>query len=43
MKRTMTISITKEFLDLIEKLSKETGLKKSTIIRFAVQEWSKKV
>lgn len=42
MYKKMTISVTEKFLDLIQKLSDETGLKKSTIIRFAVEEWNKK-
>lgn len=42
MNKTMTISVTQEFLTIIEKLAKETGLKKSTIIKLAVDEWRKK-
>lgn len=40
--KIMTISTTKKFLDLIEKICQETKLKKSTIIRFAVEEWARK-
>lgn len=38
----MTISVTDELFKLIEELSQKTGLKKSTIIKLAVEEWSKK-
>lgn len=38
----MTISVTDELFKLIEQLSQKTGLKKSTIIKLAVEEWSKK-
>lgn len=41
MKKTMTISVDEEFLKLINKISEETQLKKSTIIKLAVKEWRK--
>ena len=39
----MTISVTDELFKLIEELSQKTGLKKSTLIRIAVIEWSKNI
>lgn len=40
--KKMTISVTEEFLNLIKKLSEKTNLKKSTIVKVAVEEWRKK-
>lgn len=42
MNKKMTISINDKFSKLLQILSDNTSLKKSTIIRLAVEEWSKK-
>jgi len=42
MNKKMTISVNESFIKLIKILSDKTGLKKSTIIRIAVEKWSEK-
>lgn len=42
MDKKITISANDVFIDLLNKLTIKTSLKKSTIIRLAVREWSKK-
>ena len=42
MDKKMTISVDDDFKELLKKLTIKTSLKKSTMIRLAVREWSKK-